>query len=165
LQEICETVGIPPVLHLGSCVDNSRILVALCEMIKEGGLGTALSDLPIAGAAPEAMCEKAVAIGFYAVASGCFVNYAPAMNVLGSENLTRYLTSEIADVVGGKFCFEENPVEAAHRMIDHMDTKRKALKLKAMLYPQSYTAELPEQGTDGLITGDHRQIPAMAGKV
>ncbi len=139
LQEICETVGIPPVLHLGSCVDNSRILRALCEMIKEGGLGTALSDLPVAGAAPEAMCEKAVAIGFYAVASGCFVNYAPAMNVLGSENLTRYLTSEIADVVGGKFNFEEDPVEAAHRMIDHIDEKRAALKLKPMLYTPPYT--------------------------
>jgi carbon-monoxide dehydrogenase catalytic subunit len=138
LQEICETVGIPPVLHLGSCVDNSRILRALCEMIKEGGLGSALSDLPVAGAAPEAMCEKAVAIGFYAVASGCFVNYAPAMNVLGSENLTRYLTSEIADVVGGKFNFEEDPVEAAHRMIDHMDEKRAALKLKPMLNKPPY---------------------------
>jgi carbon-monoxide dehydrogenase catalytic subunit len=146
LQEICETVGIPPVLHLGSCVDNSRILRALCEMIKEGGLGTALSDLPVAGAAPEAMCEKAVAIGFYAVASGCFVNYAPAMNVLGSENLTRYLTSEIADVVGGKFNFEEDPVEAAHRMIDHMDEKRAALKLKPMLNKPPYAGSESNAG-------------------
>jgi len=164
LQEICETVGIPPVLHLGSCVDNSRILVALCEMIKEGGLGTALSDLPIAGSAPEAMCEKAVAIGFYAVASGCFVNYAPAMNVLGSENVTKYLTSEIADVVGGKFNFEEDPVKAAHRMIDHMDEKRKGLKLKPMMYPQSYSSEAKELETNGHAIVDVRQTPVMAGK-
>ena len=138
LQEICETVGIPPVLHLGSCVDNSRILNALCQMINEGGLGTSLSDLPIAGSAPEAMCEKAVAIGFYCVASGAFVNYAPAFNVLGSENLTKYLTDEIEQVTGGKFNFEEDPVEAARRMIDHMDKKRAALKLKPMLNAQPY---------------------------
>jgi len=144
LQEICETVGIPPVLHLGSCVDNSRVLNALCEMTKEGGLGTSLADLPIAGAAPEAMCEKAVAIGFYAVASGCFVNYAPAMNVLGSKNLTEYLTSEIEQVVGGKFNFEEDPVEAARRMIDHMDKKRAALKLKPMLNAQAYIGPLTQ---------------------
>jgi carbon-monoxide dehydrogenase catalytic subunit len=142
LQEICETVGIPPVLHLGSCVDNSRILNALCEMIKEGGLGTSLADLPIAGAAPEAMCEKAVAIGFYAVASGCFVNYAPVFNVLGSENLTKYLTVELEQVVGGKFNFEEDPVEAARRMIDHIDKKRAALKLKPMMNSQPYIGPL-----------------------
>jgi anaerobic carbon-monoxide dehydrogenase catalytic subunit len=138
LQEICEAVGIPPVLHLGSCVDNSRVLMALCEMMKEGGLGTALSDLPIAGAAPEAMCEKAVAIGFYSVASGCFVSYAPAMNVLGSKNVTKFLTEEIAEVVGGKFCFEEDPVEAARRMIDHIDGRRAALKLKSVMYQPPY---------------------------
>ena len=100
LREICETVGIPPVLHLGSCVDNSRILVALCEMIKEGGLGDKLSDLPIAGAAPEAMCEKAIAIGFYCVASGAYVNYSPAMRVLGSPILTKFLTEDIEEIVG-----------------------------------------------------------------
>jgi len=138
LQEICEAVGIPPVLHLGSCVDNSRILIALTEMVKEGGLGESLADLPIAGAAPEAMCEKAIAIGFYAVASGAFVSYAPAMHVLGSENLTKYLTTEIEGVTGGKFCFEEDAVESARRMIDHIDSRRAALKLKPMMYAQPY---------------------------
>lgn len=138
LQEICETVGIPPVLHLGSCVDNSRILVALCEMIKEGGLGDKLSDLPIAGAAPEAMCEKAIAIGFYCVASGAYVNFAPAMRVTGSDDVMRFLTEEVEGIVGGKFSFEEDPVKAAELMIDHMDKKRKALKLKPMMNEQAY---------------------------
>ena len=84
LGEVCEAVGMPPVLHMGSCVDNSRILVALCEMVNEGGIGKELCELPIAGAAPEAMCEKAIAIGFYCVASGAYVNYAPAMRVTGA---------------------------------------------------------------------------------
>ena len=136
LQEICETVGIPPVLHLGSCVDNSRILVALCEMIKEGGLGDKLSDLPIAGSAPEAMCEKAIAIGFYCVASGAYVNFSPAMRVLGSPELTRFLTQDIEELVGGKFCFESDPVKAARLMMQHMDRKREALKLKPLMYSQ-----------------------------
>jgi len=70
LAEICETVGIPPVLHMGSCVDNSRILVAATACVKAGGLGTDISDLPAAGAAPEWMSEKAISIGHYFVASG-----------------------------------------------------------------------------------------------
>ncbi len=138
LQEICRAVGIPPVLHLGSCVDNSRILVALCEMINEGGLGEKLSDLPIAGAAPEAMCEKAIAIGFYCVASGAFVNYSPEMRISGSEDVVKFLTEDVEEILGGKFNFEGDPIQAAHDMISHMDKKREALKLKPMMYKQPF---------------------------
>jgi carbon-monoxide dehydrogenase catalytic subunit len=138
LQEVCATVGIPPVLHFGSCVDNSRILVALCEMIREGGLGDKISDLPVAGAAPEAMCEKAIAIGFYCVASGVYVNYSPAMRVHGSPELEQFLTEGLEDLVGGKFCFEDDPVKAAELMMEHMDKKRQALKLRPLMYGQSY---------------------------
>ena len=134
LKEICETVGIPPVLHVGSCVDNSRILMVLTNMVAEGGLGEDISDLPVAGAAPEWMSEKAVSIGFYFVASGVFTTLGMPFPIEGSENLTRYLTDEIEGVVGGKFAFEPDPIEAAHRMIEHIDTKREALKLKEVMY-------------------------------
>ena len=136
LQEISETVGIPPVLHFGSCVDNSRILVALCELINEGGLGSKLSDLPIAGSAPEAMCEKAIAIGFYCVASGAFVNFSPEMRISGSKEVKRFLTEEVEEITGGKFNYESDAVSAARAMIRHMDKKRAALKLKPMMYRQ-----------------------------
>jgi len=72
LASVCETVGIPPVLHMGACIDNSRILMAATAMVKDGGLGDDISDLPAAGAAPEWMSEKAIAIGQYFVASGVF---------------------------------------------------------------------------------------------
>jgi carbon-monoxide dehydrogenase catalytic subunit len=141
LQVICEAVGIPPVLHFGSCVDNSRILVALCEIIKEGGLGKKLSDLPIAGSAPEAMCEKAIAIGFYCVASGAYVNYSPAMRVKGSPALTKFLTEGLEDIVGGKFNFEGDPIKAARLMMAHMDKKRAALKLQPLMYAKTFHEE------------------------
>jgi carbon-monoxide dehydrogenase catalytic subunit len=89
------------------------------------------------------MCEKAVVIGFYAVASGCFVNYSPAMNVLGSKNLTKFLTEEIAEVVGGKFNFESDPVKAAQLMMAHMDKKREALKLRPLMYAKSFLEQAP----------------------
>ena len=72
LAEVCETVGIPPVLHMGACIDNSRILMAATEVVKAGGLGNDISDLPAAGCAPEWMSEKAIAIGQYFVASGVY---------------------------------------------------------------------------------------------
>jgi carbon-monoxide dehydrogenase catalytic subunit len=134
LREICEAVGIPPVLHCGSCVDNSRILMACCEMLREGGLGEDLSDLPVAGAAPEWMSEKAITIGWYVVASGLMVVFGRPLAVKGSAEVEEYLTKGLKNIVGGYWAFEEDPVKAAHLMIDHMDAKRQALKLKPMMY-------------------------------
>ena len=134
LQEICETVGIPPVLHVGSCVDNSRILIALTNVILEGGLGEDISDLPVAGAAPEWMSEKAVSIAFYFVASGVFTVLGMPFPILGSKNVTNFLCSEVENILGGKFAFESDPIKAAHLMIEHIDKKRKALKLKPLMY-------------------------------
>jgi carbon-monoxide dehydrogenase catalytic subunit len=136
LQEICRAVGIPPILHVGGCVDNSRILRTLTNICTEGGLGNDLSDLPVAGAAPEWMSEKAVAIGFYFVASGVFTVIGHPLPMMGSANLHKYLTDEIEEEVGGKWVFEPDAVEAAHKMIRHIDEKRKALKLKPPMYEQ-----------------------------
>ncbi|MFH1478395.1 MAG: anaerobic carbon-monoxide dehydrogenase catalytic subunit [Candidatus Omnitrophota bacterium] len=134
LKEICETVGMPPVLHTGSCVDNTRILTACCEMVKEGGIGNSIDELPVAGAAPEWMSEKAIAIGWYFVASGIFVVIGSPLRVLGSKNVTEYITKEIEPIVGGKWAFEGDPVKAAKLMIEHIDKKRKALKLQPLMY-------------------------------
>ncbi|MFC1584078.1 anaerobic carbon-monoxide dehydrogenase catalytic subunit [Fibrobacterota bacterium] len=138
LQEICRAVGIPPVLHLGSCVDNSRILTTLTNIVSEGGLGDDISDLPVAGAAPEWMSEKAVAIGFYVVASGVYTMIGTPLPMMGSKNLFNYLTDEIEQETGGKWAFELDPVKAAQKMIAHIDKKRAALKLKPPMYEQPY---------------------------
>jgi len=138
LQEICRAVGIPPVLHLGSCVDNSRILRVLANIVSEGGLGDDISDLPVAGAAPEWMSEKAVSIGFYFVASGVYTMIGHPLPMMGSQNVHKYLTDEIEQEVGGKWAFELDPVEAAHKMLRHIDKKRAALKLRPMMYEQAY---------------------------
>lgn len=127
LAEVCETVGIPPVLHMGSCVDNSRILIAASEMVRAGGLGEDISDLPVAGAAPEWMSEKAIAIGQYFVASGVFTVFGVTWPTFGSEKLTRLLFEEMEGTLKGKWAFEPDPIKAAHLMIKHIDKKRKAL--------------------------------------
>jgi len=136
LQEICETVGIPPVLHVGSCVDNSRVLVACAELINEGGLGEDISEAPIAGAAPEWMSEKAVSIGMYVVASGIFTVFGRPLPVQGSQAVNDYLTKEMEQEVGAMWAFERDPVAAARLMIEHMNEKRAGLKLRPMMYEE-----------------------------
>ncbi|MBM3788716.1 MAG: anaerobic carbon-monoxide dehydrogenase catalytic subunit [Acidobacteria bacterium] len=137
LREICETVGIPPVLHVGSCVDNSRILTTLIEIVSEGGLGDDFSKLPVAGSAPEWMSEKAVAIGFYFVASGVLTHFGTPHPVLGSPNVHRYITKDLEEIVGGRFFFESDPVKTAATIIEHLDRKRADLKLAPPMYTPS----------------------------
>ncbi len=127
LASVCEAIGIPPVLHLGSCVDNSRILMAVTAMVKDGGLGDDISDLPVAGAAPEWFSEKAITIGQYFVASGIFTVFGVTWPTLGSPELTDYLFEGFKEIYGASWAFEADAVKAAHRMIDHIDEKRKSL--------------------------------------
>ncbi|MDI6732985.1 MAG: anaerobic carbon-monoxide dehydrogenase catalytic subunit [Planctomycetota bacterium] len=130
LREVCETVGIPPVLHCGSCVDNSRILVACSEMVREGGLGTDISDLPVAGCAPEWMSEKAIAIGQYFVSSGALVVFGVTWPTSGSEALTNHLFKEYENIFKGRWAFEPDAAKMASLIIDHINKKREALGIQ-----------------------------------
>lgn len=129
LREVCEAVGIPPVLHLGSCVDNSRILTILTNCVTEGGLGDDISDLPAVGIAPEWMSEKALAIGTYFVASGAYVLFGVDSPVKASSEVTRLISSGWEEKFGGKLEFEPDPAKIVEKSLDHIRKKRAALKL------------------------------------
>jgi len=128
LSEVCETVGMPPVLGLGSCVDNSRILIACAEMVKTGGLGQSIADLPVAGAAPEYMSEKAISIGHYFVASGVYTIFGVTFPCVENTKFHDFLFKDLEEKWGlGKWDFAVDPYEMAQKMIAHIDKKRKAL--------------------------------------
>ena len=138
LAEVCGAVGMPPVLHVGSCVDNSRILTACAEMVREGGIGDSFDKLPVAGAAPEWMSEKAIAIGMYFVASGIYVVIGQPLPVEGSECVVDLLTAKFEKNFGATWAFEADPLKAAHLMIDHIDRKRADLGLPPPMYEAPY---------------------------
>ncbi|MHC4241428.1 MAG: anaerobic carbon-monoxide dehydrogenase catalytic subunit, partial [Planctomycetota bacterium] len=128
LREVCEAVGIAPVLTCGSCVDNTRLLVSCSELVREGGLGDDLSELPVAGACLESVSEKALAIGQYFVASGLLVVFAKeTMPILGSKNVCDYLFEGIKKDLGGHWAIESDPVKAAEMIIQNIESKRDAL--------------------------------------
>ena len=146
LAEVCETVGIPPVLHMGSCVDNSRILIAATAMVKDGGLGDDISDLPAVGAAPEWMSEKAISIGQYFVASGVYTVFGTTWPTTGSEEFSDHLFKGMEEMYGGMWAFEPDPIKAAHLMIERIDKARKALGIdkarERVLYDMEMRREL-----------------------
>lgn len=129
LKAVCGALKIPPVLHLGSCVDNVRILVLLSALAD--ALGVDISDLPVAGSAPEWYSEKAVTIGVYFVASGVTTHLGPMPPIAGSMNIVQLLTQGLDDVVGATFAVEPDPEEAAVFIRRHIEAKRSALGLDA----------------------------------
>ncbi|MCL4534690.1 MAG: anaerobic carbon-monoxide dehydrogenase catalytic subunit [Bacteroidetes bacterium] len=139
LREVCEAVGMPPVLHVGSCVDNSRILTALSHMVAEGGLGDDISDLPVAGIAPEWMHEKALSIATYAVASGVYVIMGGDNPIGHSESVTRLVSAGWEKQVGGKLEFEREATRIVEKTLAHIAVKRAALKLVPKYEPGAYS--------------------------
>jgi carbon-monoxide dehydrogenase catalytic subunit len=125
LATVCKLVDIPPVLHMGSCVDISRIMELVGELANH--LGVDISDLPAVGVAPEWMSEKAVAIGTYVVSSGIDVWLGVAPPVTGGPEVVDILTNKIEDWVGGKFTIETDPHKAVEQIVERINEKRKKL--------------------------------------
>ncbi len=136
LREVCEAVGIPPVLHMGSCVDNTRILTVLTQMVEDGGLGDDIDQVPAVGLAPEWMSEKALSIGTYCVASGAYVIFGGSSPVSGmpdrvadSDEVAQFISSGWEKLYGGKLEFIPDPDEMIAKTLAHIDQKRADLGL------------------------------------
>ncbi len=153
LKEVLEAVGCPPVLHMGSCVDNSRILIAATEMVKTGGLGNDISEIPAVGCAPQWMSEKAVSIGQYFVSSGAYVVFGPNFPTSGSKIVTDFLFNKMNDIYGGCWDVAEGANEFANKLIDKLDARRKALgldkKRERVLFDMAMRREL-DSGIPGM---------------
>jgi carbon-monoxide dehydrogenase catalytic subunit len=138
LREICEATGMPPVLHMGSCVDNTRILTVLTQMVQEGGLGDDIDQIPAVGLAPEWMSEKALSIGTYCVASGVYVIFGGTSPVSGmpdrvsdSEIVTKLISEGWEKKYGGKLEFIPDGEKMIQAVLGHIDLKREELGLDA----------------------------------
>lgn len=125
LRKVCESLGIPPVLHMGSCVDCSRILHLAAELAN--ALNVGIHRLPIAGAAPEWYSQKAVSIGSYFVASGVFTVLGVMPKIQGSPAVTSLLTEGLKGVVNASFAVEPDPLKAADIISEHIERKRTEL--------------------------------------
>jgi carbon-monoxide dehydrogenase catalytic subunit len=153
LREVCEAVGIPPVLHMGSCVDNTRILTVLTQVVEEGGLGDDIDQVPAVGLAPEWMSEKALSIGTYCVASGAYVIFGGTSPVSGmpdrisdSDEVSRLLSEGWEELYGGKLEFIPDPDDMIKATLEHIDKKRAALGL-----PEYDADRFGESGDDRML--------------
>ncbi len=125
LKRVCELADIPPVLHMGSCVDISRMMVLASELAKDSGLN--ISQLPLVGCAPEWMSEKAVSIGNYVVATGIDTFLGVTPQVTGSSEMVYWLTEGIRDWFEAAYFVETDMEKLGDAMIARIEEKRAAL--------------------------------------
>ncbi len=125
LKRVCELADIPPVLHMGSCVDISRMMILASELAKDSGLN--ISQLPVVGCAPEYMSEKAVSIGNYVVATGIDTFLGVDPYVAGSSECTYWLTEGCRDWVEAAYTVETDMEKMGDMMIARIEEKRAAI--------------------------------------
>lgn len=142
LREVCVALGIPPVLHCGSCVDNSRILKVAAQMVREGGLGEDLSDLPVVSCAPEWMSEKAVTIGQYFVGSGIPVGLGVYFPGVDSHKFTDHMLAGLERDYGAAWFYEPDPQAMARKVLERIDAKRRALGIEGQRERVLYDMEM-----------------------
>lgn len=134
LQTVLKALGqaagieaLPPVLHFGSCVDNSRIGVLLKALAEK--LNVPIHSLPVAASAPEATTEKALSIGTWAVALGVTTHVNPVPRIKGSSLMVKLLTEDLEGLLGARFMVGDDPINVADMLEKHIETKRAALGL------------------------------------
>ncbi len=127
LRRVCELVGIPPVLHMGSCVDISRMMILASDIAKDWGIN--ISQIPLCGCAPEWMSEKAVSIGNYVVATGIDTYLGVDPYSKGSSEITELLQGETGckEWVEAHFIVETDIEKLGDKMIECIEAKRAAL--------------------------------------
>ena len=125
LKRVCELVDIPPILHMGSCVDISRMMILASDIAKDWGID--ISQVPVVGCAPEYMSEKAVSIGNYVVATGIETFLGVDPYTKGGSEVVKLLQGEVEDWVGAKFVVELDIEKLGDRMIETIEAKRAAL--------------------------------------
>lgn len=125
LKRVCELADIPPVLHMGSCVDISRMMILASDIAKDSGWN--ISQVPVVGCAPEWMSEKAVSIGNYVVATGIDTFLGVDPYVSGSEEVDNLLKHGVRDWVEASYTVEKDIDKLVDAMIDRIEEKRTAL--------------------------------------
>ncbi len=125
LKRVCELADIPPVLHMGSCVDISRMMILVAELAKDSGWK--ISELPVVGCAPEWMSEKAVSIGNYVVATGIDTFLGVDPYISGSDKIYDLLTNGVRDWVEAAYTIETDIDKLVDRMMERIEEKREAL--------------------------------------
>ncbi|GIM29633.1 carbon-monoxide dehydrogenase catalytic subunit [Clostridium polyendosporum] len=127
LREVCESLGIPPVLNFGPCLAIGRLEIVATELAEF--LGIDVPQLPLVLSAPQWLEEQALADGAFGLALGLPLHLALPPFIEGSDIVTNTLTESLKEITGGQLILEGDVAKTADILEQIILEKRKALGL------------------------------------
>lgn len=142
LRAACEEAGVPPVLVVGSCSDNARIVQVFATLAHEARLP--LSEMPFVLSGPEFAHEKPIGQTMAVLAHGitAVLGLAPALPIPtrgptpdaadagsapGHNPIWDFFEGGgLAELVGASLLVRPDPTEAAATVLGVIDSKRDA---------------------------------------
>ena len=116
---------LPPVWHLGECIDNARASAIFRALSNE--LGKDIKDLPFAFTSPEWSNEKGIgsALSFRLLGINSYHCVYPS--ILGSDNVMNYIFDKSAEKLGSKMIVDTDHIQLVQKIISDINNKRKFL--------------------------------------
>ena len=116
---------VPPVWHMGECLDNARASALFCGIAEASG--HPIKELPFAFSSPEWSNEKGLcaALAFRLLGMNSYhCVYAPTQ---GSANVTEFMEHGTKPLLGSEMVVDLNPEQLAERLLADMNDRRRAL--------------------------------------
>jgi carbon-monoxide dehydrogenase catalytic subunit len=117
---------LPPVWHMGECVDNARASALFKTLSVLAGAD--LKDMPFAFSSPEWSNEKGIgaALSFRLMGMNSYHCVYPP--VQGSKNVMDYVLNGGFERFGSRMVIDTDPLALATKIISHMEEKSRRLK-------------------------------------
>ena len=119
------TPDLPPVWHVGECIDNTRssgIFAGIANV-----LGKNLYEMPFAFTSPEWGNEKGIdaALGFRLMGINSY--HCVEAQIYGSQNVIEFLKDGTKELLGSVMHVDTDPVSLGNKIVEDIKAKRKAL--------------------------------------
>ena len=116
---------LPPVWHVGECIDNTRSSGIFAGIA--GELGKKIYELPFAFSSPEWGNEKGIdaALGFRLMGISSY--HCVEAQIYGSKNVIEFLKEGTKELLDSSMNVDTDPTALGQKIVDDMKIKRKEL--------------------------------------
>jgi len=125
LNAALKPLNLPPVWHMGECLDNARASVFFRTI--SNASGEPLKRLPLAFSSPEWSNEKGLgaALGFRLLGLNSYHCIAPPVS--GSDKVSRFFFEDTRDILGSVMVVDQDPVSLAGKIVNDFNDRRSAI--------------------------------------
>ncbi|MCD8318813.1 MAG: hypothetical protein LUC45_08290 [Paraprevotella sp.] len=125
LRDFLAPYDIPPVWHMGECLDNARASALFNGLSAKYGIP--IKDLPYAFASPEWSNEKGICAALAFRRLGINSPHSAHAPIQGSDNVTEFMTKGTKPTLGSEMIVNVDHIALAHKLVADLKEKREKL--------------------------------------